>query len=144
MSLAIVLAEDEADLRAIYAGCLRSGGFEVWEAADGTEALVLIAEKNPSLLVLDVWMPNLNGLEVLERLRQDPRATALKVVMLSNLADSDTRLECFASGVIDYWIKGFSLADLLARVRLVLVDAGESPGTVPEPAPGPVGSRSTV
>jgi two-component system cell cycle response regulator len=123
----IVLADDEPELRAIYATCLRADGHEVWEAADGLEAVALVAERRPSLLILDVWMPNLNGFEVLERLRHDPCAASLKVVMLSNLGDSDTRLEGFSVGVADYWLKGLSLADLRARVERLVADTQLAP-----------------
>jgi DNA-binding response OmpR family regulator len=125
----IVLADDEPDFRAIYSTYLRAAGHEVWEAADGLEAVALVAERHPALLILDVWMPNLNGFEVLEKLRDDPSAANLKVVMLSNLGDSDTRLEGFSIGVCDYWLKGISLSDLQSRIdRLVASD---------EPTPDP-------
>ena len=116
----IVLADDEPDLRTVYATCLRDAGYDVWEAADGLEALALYFEVRPDLMILDVWMPNLNGFEVLDRLRQDARSTNLKVVMLSNLGDSDTRLEGFAAGVSDYWVKGLSLLELRRRVAALL------------------------
>lgn len=132
MAAIIVLADDEPDLRAIYAEVLRREGYEVWEAADGREALALVEEHRPDLLLLDVWMPSVNGFEVLERLRHDPAATTLKVVMLSNLGDAETRLEGYSAGVADYWIKGLSLDDLCARVRRTL--AAERVGGVPDPA----------
>jgi DNA-binding response OmpR family regulator len=122
MGAVIVLADDEPDLRTIYATCLREAGHVVWEASDGAEAVALIARARPVLLVLDVWMPVLNGFEVLDRLRHDPVAANLKVVMLSNLGDSDTRFEGFAEGVADYWIKGLSLTDFLRRIERLLAD----------------------
>jgi DNA-binding response OmpR family regulator len=129
----IVLADDEPDLRAVYATCLRHEGYEVWEASDGGEALDLVETHHPSLLILDVWMPLLNGLEVVEQLRHDPLSGTMRVVMLSNLGDSDTRLEGFSAGVSDYWVKGLSLADLCQRVKGLLAqpqpacDLAESP-----------------
>jgi DNA-binding response OmpR family regulator len=129
VGIVIVLADDEADLRAIYAEVLRRAGYSIFEASDGREAVALVLERKPTLLLLDVWMPGLNGLEVLDRLRHEPAATAMKVVMLSNLGDADTRLEGFSGGVVDYWVKGLSLDDLLDRVRRVV--AGTS--VVPEP-----------
>jgi CheY-like chemotaxis protein len=123
MGAAIVLADDEPELRAIYSAALRAAGHEVWEAADGREAVALVAERHPALLLLDVWMPRCNGFEVLENLRDLPAATKLKVVMLSNLADSDTRLEGYAVGVADYWVKGLSLADLQKRVARLLAES---------------------
>ncbi len=123
----IVLADDEPDLRAVYSTCLRDAGYEVWEAADGREAVALVVGRRPALLLLDVWMPILNGFEVLEQLRDDPFTSTLKVVMLSNLGDSDTRLESFSAGVSDYWVKGLSLADLCDRVGRVLAEAEIAP-----------------
>lgn len=131
MSAIIVLADDEADLRSLYAEVLRREGYLVFEARDGAEALELVAEKQPDLLLLDVWMPSVNGFEVLERLRDDPRANTLKVVMLSNLGDADTRLEGYSAGVCDYWVKGLALEDLTARVRKVLVGTGLLEGSDP-------------
>jgi DNA-binding response OmpR family regulator len=116
----IVLADDEPDLRAIYAACLRNEGYEVWEAADGREAFDLVEAHHPCLLLLDVWMPELNGLEVLELLRNDPLAGQMRVVMLSNLGDSDTRLEGYSAGVADYWIKSLSLSELCRRVKQLM------------------------
>jgi DNA-binding response OmpR family regulator len=131
----IVLADDEPDLRSIYAACLRNAGYEVWEASDGLEALKLVEAHQPTLLLLDVWMPELNGLEVVEQLRNDALAGRMRVVMLSNLGDSDTRLEGFSAGVTDYWIKSLSLNELCRRVRELIAepqlgyDLVESPAT---------------
>jgi DNA-binding response OmpR family regulator len=118
----IVLADDEPDLRSIYAASLRSEGFDVREASDGREALDLVEAHHPALLLLDVWMPELNGLEVVERLRNDPAACQMRVVMLSNLGDSDTRFEGFSAGVTDYWIKTLSLVELCRRVRELVAE----------------------
>lgn len=124
MGAVIVLADDEAELRAVYAEALRLDGYEVWEAGDGAEALAMVARHRPDLLILDVWMPGVNGFEVLDRLRHDPNATTLKVVMFSNVGDADSRLEGFAAGVADYWVKGLSLDDLGGRVRETLAPTG--------------------
>lgn len=116
----IVLAEDEPDLRAIYAECLRRGGHVVHEAADGAEAATLVRAHHPDLLVLDHWMPVLNGLEVLEQLRDAREAIGLKVVMLTHQRDADTRLEGFALGAAAYWTKDLTLGELEAKVRSLL------------------------
>jgi DNA-binding response OmpR family regulator len=138
VSARIVLADDEPDLRTVYATCLREAGFEVWEACDGREAVDLIAEHHPALLLLDVWMPVLNGFEVLERLRDIPDTTALKVVMLSNLSDSDTRLEGFSVGVADYWVKGLPLSELCERIKRVVYE------NIPTPDGGCVGQDALM
>jgi DNA-binding response OmpR family regulator len=123
----IVLAEDDGDLRAILAGCLRRDGHVVWEASDGGEAVTLVRAHGPSLLLLDIWMPVLNGLEVLEHLGRSPEAVGVKVVVLSNLGDADTRLEGFALGVDDYWTKDLSLVELCARVQRLIGPASPPP-----------------
>ena len=79
----IVLAEDDADLRALLAECLRREGHVVWEACDGGEAVSLVRAHAPGLLLLDIWMPILNGLEVLEHLGRTSEAVGVKVVVLS-------------------------------------------------------------
>ena len=127
MGTTIVLADDEADLRAIYAEVLRRDGYDVREAIDGPSALALVAESVPDLLLLDVWMPGLNGFEVLDQLRTDPAVSGMKVVMLSNLGDADTRLEGFSGGVVDYWVKGLALTDFRDRVRQILAGAAFAP-----------------
>jgi DNA-binding response OmpR family regulator len=124
----IVLADDDEDLRAVYAPCLRSAGYLVWEASGGSEAVESVRRHRPALLILDVWMPQVSGFEVLEQLRHDPASSGLKVMMLSNLGDADTRLESFEMGAIDYVVKGLSLVDLLTRVAQLLA---EGPSLVP-------------
>jgi DNA-binding response OmpR family regulator len=116
----IVLAEDDPDLRSLLAGCLRREGHVVWEACDGGEALGLVQSHAPALLLLDIWMPVLNGLEVLEHLGRSSEAMGMKVVVLSQLGDADTRLEGFALGVDDYWTKDFSLVEFCARIQRLL------------------------
>ncbi|APW62432.1 response regulator transcription factor [Paludisphaera borealis] len=116
----IVLAEDESDLRAVYAECLRRSGHTVWEAADGAEAAAMVHAHNPDLLLLDLWMPILNGLEVLEQIRGDRGAVGLKVVMLTHQRDADTRLEGFALGASAYWTKDISLLELSSKIESLL------------------------
>ncbi len=125
MGAIIVLAEDEEDLRVVYGATLREAGHQVWEAADGAEAINAVREHRPDLLLLDVWMPILNGFEVVEAMRHDALSGSVKVVMLSNVDDADSRLEGFSVGVVDYWIKGLSLAELRQRVGRILGEAGD-------------------
>jgi len=128
VSATIVLAQDDSDLRAIYALCLREAGHVVWEAADGAQALAMVRARAPELLLIDIWMPILNGLEVLERLGRDSEAVGLKVVMLSNQSDADTRLEGYALGVVDFWAKDMSIDDLPQRIERVVCPTQAMPG----------------
>jgi DNA-binding response OmpR family regulator len=126
-SVTIVLAEDDADLRALYARCLRTAGYVVWEAADGAQALALVRAHAPSALLLDMWMPIFNGLEVLERLASAPEAVGLKVVVLTGQEDVDTRLEGYALGVVDYWTKDMSIVTLRDRIQTLLGPTESAP-----------------
>ncbi|WP_165226306.1 response regulator [Aquisphaera insulae] len=126
METTIVLAEDEPQLRALYVEWLRRSGFRVHEAADGGEALARVREVRPDLLILDLWMPVLNGLEVVEHLARTAEAVGLRIVILSHQDDADTRLEGFALGIADYWTKDITLTELIARIAMVL--GSPSPG----------------
>jgi DNA-binding response OmpR family regulator len=116
----IVLADDDDDLRALYAAALRTDGHEVVEACDGREAVELTRARRPELLLLDIWMPALNGFEVLDALRHDGAGVRLRVVVVSNLADAEARLEAFEAGASDYLVKGGPLAEFLGQVRAAL------------------------
>ena len=128
MGETIVIADDEPDLRAIYSEILRFDGHDVREAADGIEALALVASSRPALLLLDVWMPGLSGFEVLDRLRVDPSASSLKVVMHSNLDDADALLEGYSHGVVDYLVKGLSIEEFRERIRQAIAAVSVASG----------------
>lgn len=127
MGAMIVLADDEEALRAVYGATLRQAGYQVWEAADGAGTLDAVRERRPDLLLLDVWMPILNGFEVVEAMRHDPLSGVVKVVMLSCVDDADSRLEGFSVGVADYRIKDLSLAELCRRVGRILGESRDVP-----------------
>lgn len=137
----VVLADDDDDLRAIYGTALKAAGHEVWEAPDGKAAIDLVRAQHPDLLLLDLWMPTLNGFEVLDALRHDPSGVRLRTVVISNLADADARLEAFEGGVSEYLVKGLSLDAFLRRVGEILDTTdvmllGEPPTTTPgQPLP---------
>jgi DNA-binding response OmpR family regulator len=125
----ILIADDSADLRAVYGACLRSRGHVVLEAADGREAIEMVHQNQPDLLLLDVWMPHLNGFEVLDALRFDPTAGRMRVAMLSILGDGGSQLEAYGNGAVEYLVKGLSLTEFLSRVESLLRQAS----FVPEP-----------
>lgn len=124
----ILLADDSDDLRAVYAQVLKARGHTVLEAADGREAVDLAQGQGPELMLLDVWMPGLNGLEVLEALRHAPAMAQTRVAMLSVLGDADTQLESFGAGAIEYLVKGLGLDEFVARIEALLAGSPIDPG----------------
>lgn len=116
----IVLADDHDDLRALYAIALRADGHEVREVGDGDQAVHAVRDSSPDLLILDLWMPRLNGFGVLEALRDEPALGHVPVAMLSAMDEGDTQLECFALGASEYWLKGMSLAEFGQKVQHLL------------------------
>jgi DNA-binding response OmpR family regulator len=119
----IVLAEDDSGLRRIYAEHLRRAGHVVWEAADGGQALALVRTHAPDVLLLDIWLPILNGLEVLEQLAGATEGVGLQIVVLSHQNDSDTSLEVYALGVVDYWTKDLPVDELGVRIERMMRQA---------------------
>ncbi len=113
----ILIAEDQETLRASISRNLRARGFEVIEAANGMEALSLWDAEQPQLLILDVMMPRMDGLEVCRRVRE--RSTVPIIVLTAMDAESD-KVAAFDLGADDYLCKPFSVEELLARVRAVL------------------------
>lgn len=130
MSHRILVAEDQETLRSSICRNLRARAFEVIEAANGMEALSLWDAEQPQLLILDVMMPRMDGLEVCRRVRE--RSTVPIIVLTAMDADSD-KVAAFDLGADDYLCKPFSVDELLARVRAVLRRADWS--AVP-PTPG--------
>ncbi|WP_169975987.1 response regulator [Tautonia rosea] len=114
---AIVVADDDQALRTVTANCLRDAGMTVWEAADGNEAIALVRKHHPRVLVLDLWMPHRDGLQVLEVLRFDPLATGLQVVVLTGDGQADGRLLALAGGASRILLKGGPFEELLETVR---------------------------
>lgn len=116
----ILIVEDEAALQKLLAYNLEAAGFEVAQAFDGEEALTLLAERTPDLIVVDWMIPQLSGIELLRRIRRRPEHAHIPVVMLTARAEESDRLRGLELGADDYVTKPFSPAELIARIRAVL------------------------
>jgi PAS domain S-box-containing protein len=111
----ILVADDNADMRE-YVARLLSHRYEVVAVPDGRAALEAVKEGRPDLVLCDVMMPRLNGFELLQQLRADPRTAAIPVILLSARAGEEAHEEGLSVGADDYLIKPFSARELLARV----------------------------
>ena len=116
----ILLADDNADMRDYVKRLLVSQGYEVETVGDGVAALASIAQQLPDLVLTDVMMPRLDGLELLRSLRDDPRTREIPIILLSARAGEESRIEGMQAGADDYLIKPFSAREMLARVEATL------------------------
>src|SRR5215217_7823426 len=129
-SKTILVAEDEAALRDFVSRNLRARGFNVLEAVNGLEALALWNTDSVHLLILDVMMPRMDGLEVCRRVRE--RST-VPIMVLTALDEERDKVTAFDLGADDYLTKPFGVGELLARVQAVL---RRSTWTRQPPSPG--------
>jgi len=116
----LLLADDNEDMRLMLRELFRASGHEVSMAADGVEALASIAEREPDLVILDHSMPNMSGLEVCRRLKQNPFTSRVPVMMLTAQSGVESKVEGFAAGADDYIAKPFDPRELRARVQAML------------------------
>lgn len=120
----IVVVDDEKSILKLISYKLKIEGYTVHAGMDGEEAINLVEEHNPDLLLVDVKMPNLNGLEVCKRLREWSR---VPIIVISALNDANYAVEALDLGADDYLRKPFHEKELLARVRTQLRRAQERP-----------------
>jgi DNA-binding response OmpR family regulator len=141
MSMArILLVDDEQDLVWAVQHSLGDEGYEVLTAYDGLEALAIARRHRPDLVILDIVMPRLDGLQVCQRLRRDPTLAAVPILFLTVHSAIEDRIKGLDEGGDDYLVKPFDLRELRARVR-ALLRRGRS---APEGGPGPEGRGSLV
>ncbi|MFC4071663.1 SpoIIE family protein phosphatase [Actinoplanes subglobosus] len=114
---ALLVADDNADMRDYLTRLLRSAGHRVTAVVDGQQALEAARASTPDLIVSDVMMPRLDGLQLVAALRADPRTASTPVLLLSARAGQEASIEGLEAGADDYLFKPFSAAELLARVR---------------------------
>ncbi len=116
----ILIADDEPDIRLVLRTHLEFEGFQVMEACDGAEAVRMAQDESPDLIVLDVMMPELDGVEVCNRLRASFTTRHIPVIMVTARAHRDDKLNGLAKGANDYVTKPFDMKELTQRVRNTL------------------------
>ena len=116
----ILIVEDDPDIAALVAHYLEKEGYGSEVIADGRRALAAAKETPPDMVILDLMLPGLNGLEVCRALRLDNRTAALPILMVTARGEESERILGLDSGADDYVVKPFSPSELMARVRALL------------------------
>ena len=129
MAPRILIVDDEKDIVDLVAYNLEKEGYEVLKAYDGEKALSIVRTKNPSLVVLDLMLPGIQGLEVCKRIRRDAETAAVPIIMLTAKGEELDRVIGLEVGADDYITKPFGVKELTARVKAVLrrSEAGRQP-----------------
>lgn len=115
----ILVVDDEASVVEVVSLYLKREGFTVRTARDGRQALDAIQDNPPALVVLDLMLPSIDGMEIMRRVREDPQ-TSMPVIMLTARSQETDRIYGLEMGADDYVVKPFSPAELVARVKAVL------------------------
>jgi len=116
----VLIVEDEPAQREVLAYNLEAEGFRVAQAENGEEALLLVSEDRPDLIVLDGMLPNVSGIEVCRRLKSRSETRGVPIIMLSARSEEVDRVRGLETGADDYVIKPYSVVELMARVRTQL------------------------
>jgi two-component system KDP operon response regulator KdpE len=113
----ILIVDDERPIRRFLRTALSAHGYNVFEASSGEEALIAVTEFRPDLVILDLGLPDISGIEVTQRLRE---WTALPILVLSVRESEHDKIEALDAGADDYLTKPFGTGELLARIRAAI------------------------
>jgi two-component system phosphate regulon response regulator PhoB len=116
----ILVAEDEPDMLQLIKMNLQGAGYRVTEAEDGPTALAAAREERPALIVLDLMLPGMSGLEVCRALKREPATASLPIIILTARAEEVDRIVGFELGADDYLTKPFSPRELVLRIQSIL------------------------
>jgi two-component system phosphate regulon response regulator PhoB len=116
----ILVAEDEEDVQILICGSLKTAGFSPLKASDGHTALNMARTEKPVLIILDLMLPEMHGLEVCKALKVEPQTKGIPIIMLTAKAEEVDRIVGFELGADDYITKPFSPRELVLRVQSVL------------------------
>ena len=120
VSKVIMTVDDSASVRQMVSFTLRDAGYEVVEAVDGQDALTKKDSRPMNMVITDLNMPNLNGIELIRALRSDPAYRFIPIVMLTTESQAETKQEGKAAGATGWIVKPFKPEQLLAVVKKVL------------------------
>jgi DNA-binding response OmpR family regulator len=138
MSTRILIVEDDPDIADLVAHYLDKAGFATERIASGREALAAIAAKPPDLVILDLMLPQVDGLEVCRTVRSNRKTAGIPIIMLTARGDESERIVGLELGADDYLAKPFSPNELVARVRALLRRAQRGASQSPTLVYGPI------
>ena len=113
----IAVIKDDADLNRLLCRRLTRADYEVHSASDGVAGLAMMKEHPPEIAVIDWMMPKMSGIELIQRVRQDPELKSIKILMLTARSQEGDRIRAFTSGADDYLVKPFATSDLIASIE---------------------------
>jgi DNA-binding response OmpR family regulator len=118
----ILLVEDDPMVVRMYQRKLELEGFKLTVAFNGQEGLEAIEKEKPDIILLDIMMPKMNGIEALKKIKEKPFLKGVPVIMLTNLGDRPEDVQkCKELGAKDYWVKAnVSLKEIIERIRKIL------------------------
>ena len=120
MPQTVMVVDDDPDILELARLVLEGGGFRVVEAPSGTEALRLLGDEHPDLILLDINMPGMDGWQVLRVIKVDDRTRSIPVALFSIKSQLRDRVQGLQGGACDYIAKPFACDELLGRVRHIL------------------------
>ncbi len=120
----VLVVEDDPDIRELLKFTLERAGLKVVEAESGEDALTFLDGPQPSVAIIDWMLPGINGVELTQRLREDPLTSAMPLIMLTARGEEADKLKSFDSGIDDYLTKPFSPKELVARVKALIRRSG--------------------
>jgi two-component system KDP operon response regulator KdpE len=126
----IAVIEDEAQIRRFLRATLVNQGYRCFEATTGAEGLAIALSRQPDLVLLDLALPDLDGIEVIRRLRE---WTAVPIIVLSARGEEQVKIAAIDMGADDYVTKPFGVGELLARIRAAFRHAGQGPDSRADP-----------
>ncbi|MHB1128991.1 MAG: response regulator transcription factor [Ilumatobacteraceae bacterium] len=119
----VIVADDDLDLCELLEMKLRQSDYDVYTALGGVQALEMIRSVQPHLVILDIMMPSMSGMDVLRHMRLEPAIAGIPVILMTSKRQEEDVNAGFALGVVDYIIKPFNLRDLVSQVEKVISGA---------------------
>jgi len=115
----ILIVEDEKDIVELIAHYLEKDGFKTISASDGAKGLELVKEKSPDMVILDLMLPKIDGIEVCKRIKADSKSASTPIIMLTAKGEETDRIIGLELGADDYITKPFSPRELVARIKAI-------------------------